>query len=225
MGPENLAPTRLMFSSNGQAVSLAATDPAYRDALHQADVVHADGQAIVTAANLLSGSRISQRSATTDLIHDMSKVAVERGLSFYLLGADENLNRRCAQKLQDMYPGLRIAGRHHGYFAQAEEDQICEDIRASRADVLWVGLGKPKEQLFCVRNRERLGASWAITCGGCFNFVTGDYHRAPRWVQRIGLEWMFRMLTDPKKLFWRYFTTNPHALYLMVTRTPRVHRP
>lgn len=217
--------TRLMFSVNGQALSLAASDQAYREALLQADMIHADGQAIVMAGNLLGGAQIPERSATTDLIHDISKVAVENGLSFYLLGATEEINRRCAEELQVLYPGMEIVGRRNGYFDKSEEYQICEGIRASGADVLWVGLGKPKEQLFCVRNRERLGVSWAITCGGCFNFITGDYRRAPQWMQHIGLEWVFRMLTNPKKLFWRYLTTNLHAIYLMLTRTRRVDRP
>ena len=83
---------------------------------------------------------------------------------------------------------------------------------------MWVGLGKPKEQLFCLRNRSALHATWAITCGGCFSFVTGDYRRAPRWMQHAGIEWLFRAMTNPK-LLWRYATTNPHAALLLATKT------
>ena len=86
------------------------------------------------------------------------------------------------------YPGLEIAGRRNGYFKTEDEDEICEQINASGAEIIWVGLGKPAEQAFCVRNRSKLKARWMITCGGCFNFVTGSYPRAPRWMQESGFD-------------------------------------
>ena len=126
---------------------------------------------------------------------------------------------RCAQVLQADYAGLQIVGQHSGYFAESEERAICDEINASGADVVWVGLGKPREQQFCVRNRHRLTAGWMVTCGGCFGFVTGQYPRAPGWMQRAGFEWLHRLATNPRRLFWRYLTTNPHALFLIAMRT------
>ncbi len=117
------------------------------------------------------------------------------------------------------YPDLKIAGHMDGYFPEAQEPEICEQINALGADVLWVGLGKPKEQEFCVRNRDRLKAGWLVTCGGCFNFITGKYSRAPQWMQDVGFEWLHRVVTNPKQLLWRYLTTNPHALFLIATNT------
>jgi len=77
----------------------------------------------------------------------------------------------------------------------------------------------PLEYEFAVRNRNRLGAGWLVTCGGCFNFLSGDHRRAPRWMQRVGLEWLHRLCQEPKRLFWRYAVTNPLAAFLLLTRT------
>ena len=128
------------------------------------------------------------------------------------------MNARCAQTLERLYPGLNIAGRRNGYFDTRQETEVCEEINRSGADILWVGLGKPREQLFCMRNQSSLHTAWAATCGGCFSFVTGDYRRAPHWMQSAGLEWLFRAMTSPT-LLWRYATTNPHAAFLLATKT------
>lgn len=208
--------TRLVFDANGHGISLRATDGAYRADMDAADVVHADGGFLVTASRWLTPRRIAERSATTDLIHDMAKRAEDGGLSFYLLGGHDDVSAACAAELQRLYPRLVIAGRRHGYFSAAEEAGVVDAINAARPDILWVGLGKPQEQHFCVRNRDRLNAAWTITCGGCFNYIAGDYRRAPSWMQRSNLEWLYRMVTRPKELLWRYLVTTPHALWLVV---------
>ena len=141
--PVSSRTTRLLFSANGQVLSLAARNAEFREALQQADLVHADGQAIVFASRRIPGHGIPERSATTDLIHDLSRRAPGEGLSFFLLGGDEDLNARCARTLERLYPGLIIAGRRNGYFDRSQESEVCEEINASGADIVWVGLGKP----------------------------------------------------------------------------------
>ena len=209
----------LIFDANGHGLSMAAGDPAFRDALHAADLVHADGGIIVAASRLLPGEGVPDRSATTDMYLDSLPLAAEAGCRYFLLGGEPGVAQACADRSAERAPGLVIAGAHHGYFSQAEEDALVETINAAEPDVIWVGLGKPKEQAFCLRNRSRLKAGWLVTCGGLFNYVTGDYPRAPRWMQRSGLEWMHRLATNPRHLFWRYLTTNPHALWLIATRS------
>lgn len=214
------AGARLVFDVNGHGLSLASTDANYRAAVMSADILHADGGFLVTLSRLRSSRPISERSATTDLLHDFAVRAEAEGLSFYLLGATEAVNSACVAKLEALYPRLRIVGRRNGYFTEAEEDGIIEQINAVQPDMLWVGLGKPKEQYFAVRNARRLRAGWLVTCGGCFNYVTGAYKRAPDWMQRANLEWLHRMATNPRQLFWRYLVTTPHALWLAAT-SPR----
>jgi exopolysaccharide biosynthesis WecB/TagA/CpsF family protein len=138
------------------------------------------------------------------------------------LGATDEANAEAARRLREMYPGLQIVGRHHGYFSRAEEAGICDEINLTRPDVIWVGLSLPLEYEFCVRNKTRLRAGWLVTCGGCYNFITGAHKRAPLWMQAAGLEWLFRVWLEPKRLFWRYAVTNPLAVFLLLTRTRSV---
>lgn len=210
---------KLVFASNGHAIAMAATDARFRGQFAAANLIHADGQPVVFASKLMTKAPIPERSATTDFIHDAARAASEHGLRFYLLGATEDANARCAGALRETYPKLAIAGRRDGFFSTDEEAEICDRINASKADVLWVGLGVPLEYEFCVRNRDRLKVGWIVTSGGCFNFVTGDYARAPHWMQAAGLEWLHRLAREPRRLFWRYAVTNPLALFALLTRT------
>ena len=209
---------RLVFDINGQGVSMHATNASYRQALERADIIHADGGFVVTASRILTKNPVAERSATTDMLLDLSERAAREGLTFYLLGGAEDVNARCADKLTELYPNLRIVGRRHGYFPEEEEEDIVAEINRCAPDILWVGLGKPKEQVFSVKWRDGLRAGWLVTCGGCFNYVTGDYRRAPEWMQNANLEWLHRMLTNPRQLFWRYLTTTPHALFITLVR-------
>ncbi|HEX3810250.1 MAG TPA: WecB/TagA/CpsF family glycosyltransferase [Rhizomicrobium sp.] len=214
---------RLIFTANGHSIALAATDAKFRAQLKAANLIHADGQPVVWASKM-TRSPIPERTATTDFIHDAAAQAQKHGLKFFLLGASEDINARCAETLKKHYPALEIAGRRHGYFRRhGEERQVCEAINTSGADVVWVGLGVPLEQDFCVRNKTQLNAGWLVTSGGLFNFVAGDYTRAPQWMQALSLEWLYRLAREPGRLFWRYATTNPLAALMMMlrTRTPK----
>lgn len=213
---------KLVFHANGQAISLAARDTEFRRLHDMADHVHADGQPLVFATRLLARPSVPERSPVTDFFHDAAAAARTAGLRFYLLGGTEEDNAGCAKIMRERYPGLFIAGRRHGYFGPKEEASICDDINAVKADVVWVGLGIPQQQAFCVRNRHRINAGWIVAAGGCFNYVSGRYKRAPVWMQRAGLEWLHRLWREPRRLFVRYAITNPHALYLLVTRTSSI---
>ncbi len=209
---------KLVFASNGHTIALTARDDALRSAFDQADIIHADGQATVFASRLTTNP-IPERSATTDFIHDAARIGAQHGLRFFLLGATEEANAEAARILEETYPGLRIVGRRHGYFSRDEEDAICDEINLTLPDVIWVGLSVPLEYDFAVRNKNRLSAGWLVTCGGCYNFITGAHARAPHWMQAVGLEWLFRLILEPRRLFWRYAVTNPIAMFLLLTRT------
>jgi N-acetylglucosaminyldiphosphoundecaprenol N-acetyl-beta-D-mannosaminyltransferase len=209
---------KLVFAANGHVISLAAANKEFYRLHEVADLIHADGQPVVFASRF-TRSPIPQRSATTDFFHDAAVAARMQGLSMFVLGGREAVNVRCVEIMRETYPGLKIAGRHHGYFSEDEEPSLCEQINSSGADIVWVGLGVPLEQTFCVRNRDNLRVGWLVTAGGCFNYVTGDYKRAPGWMQRLGLEWFHRLWREPRRLLLRYALTNPHAAFLMLTRT------
>ncbi len=216
---EHARKPKLIFASNGHAIAMCAQDPDFRSHFEAASLVHADGQPVVFASKWMTEAPIPERSATTDFIHDAAAAAAKNGLKFFLLGGTEEANARCAEILKETYPELQIVGRRNGYFKASDESAICDRINRSGADVVWVGLGVPFEYAFCVRNRHRLKTGWVVTCGGCYNFVTGDYARAPVWMQAVGFEWLYRMVREPRRLFWRYAITNPVALFTILTRT------
>ena len=134
-------------------------------------------------------------------------------VDFFILGATEEANEKAARILRETYPGLQIVGRRHGYFSILDEDDICDEINLSQPDVIWAGLSVPLEYEFAVRNRNRLKAGWLVTCGGCFHYVSGDYIRAPRWMQKVGLEWLHRLATEPRRLGPRYLVTNTRFVF------------
>lgn len=206
---------KLVFDCNGHGISLFATSPDFRNAMLRSDLIHADGGIVVGASRLPGITPIPGRSATTDLFIDALESAARSGCRYYLLGGQADVVEACVETVRDTQPGIQIAGHRNGYFTLEDEEAIIADINLADVDVLWVGLGKPKEQTFCTRHRERLKVGWIVTCGGLFNYITGGYPRAPLWMQRNGLEWLHRMATNPRHLFWRYATTNPHALWLI----------
>ena len=139
--------------------------------------------------------------------------------AFYMLGASERVNAKAVEEVRKTYPGLKIVGRRDGYFRQDEEGALCEEIASLQPDILWISLGAPLEQEFVHRNRDKLAGVGIIkTAGGLLDFLSLDKARAPGWMQRLGFEWLFRTILEPRRLLARYVTTNPHALYVMLTR-------
>ncbi len=211
---------KLVFSSNGQGIALAGSDRDFARIMGEADIIHADGQSVVIASKLLTKTPIRERCATTDFFHDAARAAEEAGLSFFIFGGTEARNAGAVDAIRSLYPKLTIAGRCNGYFPPEQNDEICAKIRHSRADVLWVGLGKPSEQYWCFQNRDKLaGVGWMKTCGGLYAFLVGETPRAPAWMQNIGLEWLYRTIQEPRRLAWRYFATNPAAVYRILRLT------
>ncbi len=209
---------RPLFSTsvNGQVVSLCAQDRSVADLFRSADSINADGQPIVTLSRLFSRTPLPERVATSDLFPAVARLAAESGVTFYLLGGGEAVNRAAAENALAAYPRLRIVGRRNGYFSRQEEPAIVEEIARLAPDILWVGLGVPLEQQFCARNLDKLrGVGIVKTAGGLFDFVALAKPRAPRWMQRLGFEWLFRIIAEPRRLFLRYLITNPHALFVL----------
>ena len=221
-----LAPRRpstplIMTSINGQTLSLCATDRHVYDAFRQADVIHCDGQPLVLLSRLLGRQPLPERVATTDLFPAVARKAALCGLTFYLLGATASINRDAVVRTRRAFPGLQIVGASHGYLSAAEEEAVVAEIATLKPDVLWVSLGVPLEQAFYNRHKDALSGVGIIkTSGGLFDFLAGARSRAPAWVQKGGLEWLYRLMLEPRRLFRRYMTTNPHAL-LIIAKTMR----
>lgn len=215
-------PPAFFTSANGNVVSLYARSAPFRMILDSADGIDADGMPLVLASQLSAQNSIPERCCTTDFVHDMADVAVREDLSFYLLGGTTDTSRRAAEALTERHKGLKIAGSKSGYFAADEEESIVREINDAAPDILWVGLGVPKEHEFVARNRKHLGRVGTIkTCGGLFDYLSSNSKRAPRWMQDYCLEWLYRFVNEPRRLGRRYLLTNLHSLILLLTRTRR----
>jgi N-acetylglucosaminyldiphosphoundecaprenol N-acetyl-beta-D-mannosaminyltransferase len=213
-------PALVFTSANGQVLSMCAQDAGIRKLFLDADMVHADGMPLVFASRWLSRKPLPERVATTDLFHDVARLAEARGTTFYLLGATDTTIELAVRRISALYPRLRICGYRSGYFSSEQEAGVVADINAASPDILWIGMGAPREQAFAMRHREELrGVGIIKTSGGLFDFLSGRARRAPDWMQAVGLEWAYRTFLEPQRLAGRYLMTNPHALFLLITRT------
>jgi exopolysaccharide biosynthesis WecB/TagA/CpsF family protein len=214
-------PPVIISSANGQVVSMCARQPHIRDLFLNTDLIHADGMPLVFVSRLFGKTRLPERVCTTDLFHDVAGLALQRGARFFFLGATKSAVDAATQRVRALYPDLDIVGRSCGYLRrEGDEERIIDTINNARPDVLWLGLGVPNEQSFAVRNRGRLtGVGLIKTSGGLFDFLSGKKARAPAWMQNAGLEWAYRMYLEPRRLSGRYLKTNPHALFLLLTRS------
>lgn len=202
-------------SANGQVLAMCSRKPAYRELMLEAEQIHADGMPMVLFSKL-SAQPIQERVATTDLVHAVAVRAQKRDVTFYFLGGSEEVNANAVAAMQGAYPKLQFRGRRNGYFSPQEEDAVVAEINRVAPDILWIGLGFPLEQEFVNRNLDRLQVGVIKTSGGLFDFLAGKNPRAPRWMQRAGLEWAYRMINEPRRLTMRYLITNPLAVYALL---------
>lgn len=178
-----------------------------REDVLSGDLILADGAGVVLAA-WLSGRPLPQRIAGIDLMMSIVAIAASRGFRPYLLGARPEVVERAARRLISAHPGLCLAGRHDGYFRAEDEAELVAEINASGADCLFVALPTPMKERFLARNRDALTVSVIMGVGGSFDVIAGRVARAPDWVQRWGLEWLFRLAQEPGRMGKRYLVTN-----------------
>ena len=206
-----------LTSANGEVIARTRGDEALKGYFLDADQILADGQPMVWASRLRCRTPLPERVATTDLFHDVARLAESTGHSFYMLGATPEENARALANVRKLYPRLNIAGATHGYHVGEALERTLAEIDALAPDVLWLSMGVPYEQHFVAAHSHKLTQVGMIkTSGGLFNFLSGKNSRAPGWMQRAGLEWLYRTMLEPRRLFWRYFVTNPIALWQML---------
>ncbi len=184
---------------NPEFLVKAQENAAFKAALRQAALCIPDGIGIILAARL-RGHRLRERVAGSDLVPRLGEEAARRGWRVFFLGAAPGIAERTATLLSERHPELPVAGYYAGSPAVEEEAGIIRRVRASNADLLLVAYGAPKQDLWLMRNLARTGASVGIGVGGSFDFVAGVSRRAPRWIQRLGLEWLHRLIQEP----WRW---------------------
>ena len=198
-------------------------DAAMREITARCDLVTADGQAVVWASRVL-GDPLPERVAGIDLMHGLFARAESSGKSVYILGARAEVLERAVAELRRRHPRLRIAGHRHGYFSPDEEAEVAAAIRAAEPDFLFVAMSSPRKEYFLGRHGPSLGAVFAMGVGGAIDVMAGETRRAPRWMQRLGLEWLYRLLQEPGRLLRRYATTNVRFARLVAAEWVRQRR-
>jgi N-acetylglucosaminyldiphosphoundecaprenol N-acetyl-beta-D-mannosaminyltransferase len=204
---------------NAHCMNLQARDDAYRDILAEADTVYCDGMGVLLAARL-TGQQIPERMTGADWIEDLCRAASRHDLSLYLLGATPDVVQGAAVALRTRYPGLRIVGASDGY--DVGPGTIAE-INRSRPDILLVGMGPPRQEKWIARHRSALHVPVVWAVGGLFDVVSGRVPRGPRWMTQHGLEWMCRLVVEPRRLWRRYLLGNPRFLWRVVMARVEVH--
>lgn len=194
-------------------------DPALRASVNSCDIINIDGMGVVWGARLC-GHVVPERVAGVDLFLRLLAVSAERGFSVFLLGALPEVVERTAKKMKARFPALKLAGYHHGYFWD-DEETIVNMIRDSKADLLFVAITSPKKENFINKWREGLGVRFVMGVGGTFDVMAGKTKRAPLWMQKNGLEWFYRILQEPRRMWKRYLVTNVRFFALLASELLR----
>lgn len=195
-------------------------DSALKASVEACDIINIDGMGVVFGARML-GHRVPERVAGVDLFHRLLEMAQRKGYPVYLLGAKEHVIEKTVSVLQKQLPDLIIAGSHHGYFWD-EEEVVVEKVRESGAKLLFVAITSPKKENFINRWRDQLGVNFVMGVGGTFDIVAGVTRRAPLWMQKCGLEWFYRVLQEPRRMWKRYLVTNTKFLCMILREKIRL---
>lgn len=199
------------FFVNAHCVNVAAHDPTYRRALQGAQRLYADGSGMRMAARW-AGRALRDNVNGTDLFPLLCRGAARAGLPIALLGARPGVAERCAQSMRRQVPGLEVAWVHHGYMQPGDEAAQIAALNRSGARLLFVAMGVPAQELWLQRQRERITVPVTLAVGALFDFYSGDIPRAPSAWRRLGVEWLYRLLIEPRRLFMRYVVGNPRFL-------------
>lgn len=195
------------------------SDGTLRKAIEGCEIINADGMGVVWGAKAL-GISIPERVAGVDLFFELLTLASMRRYPVYILGARPGVIEKAVEQLRAMYPELVIAGYHHGYFWD-DEPAMVEEIARSGATMLFVAITSPKKEQFVARYRERLGTKFVMGVGGTIDVIAGVTKRAPLWMQRAGLEWFFRLLQEPRRMWKRYLVSNTVFAFLLLEERAR----
>jgi N-acetylglucosaminyldiphosphoundecaprenol N-acetyl-beta-D-mannosaminyltransferase len=203
-------PLRVFFV-NAHSLNVAVREPLMRRALDGADIIYADGVGMAVAA-LLQGERLSHNVNGTDLFPHLCSQAAAAGVRVALLGAAPGVVDAVAGVLAERHPTLNVAWRHHGFMAPEDTDRLIDDINRSDAGILLVAMGVPRQELWIAKHGPALRVPVVMGVGGLFDFVSGRVPRAPLALRKLRMEWLFRLLVEPRRLFGRYVIGNPAFL-------------
>lgn len=189
-------------------------DPVLAESVKACEVINIDGMGVVFGARFL-GHDVPERVAGVDLFHELLAMSAKRDFPVFLLGATEEVVSKTVSKVKAINPNLNIAGYNDGYFWD-DEEAVVNKIRESGAKLLFVAITSPKKENFINKWQDKLGVDFVMGVGGTFDVVAGKVKRAPRWMQEAGLEWLYRVLQEPGRMWKRYLVTNSKFAWLLL---------
>ncbi len=201
---------RLYAYVNVHAVNLARSDGRFRDIINGAAVAYCDGEGVRVGAWML-GSRLPPRTVLTYWVWDLCGLMEEKGLTVFFLGAREPVVAKAIAVLRGRYPKLNVAGWHHGFFEKHGEEsrKVVEEIRQASPDLLFVGFGMPLQEYWIEENLGSLRAGIVLPAGSMIDYIAGEKKLTPAWMANTGLEWFYRLVREPRRLWKRYLLGNP----------------
>ena len=190
-------------------------DPQFQKMIHQADIINADGQSVIFASKLL-GNPIKERVSGIDLMEKLIARSHKKEWKIFFLGAQEEVIKKTVDTYEQKFSKKIIAGYHHGYFGPKEENRIIDLINTSNADILFIGMPSPQKEYFTDKHFKHLNCHLVMGVGGSFDVIAGKVKRAPVWMQKSALEWLYRLIQEPRKMWKRYLYTNSVFIWLVI---------
>ena len=188
----------VVHTPNAEIVQLCVEKPEYYELINSADMIIPDGSGVILASKILGTPLKKGKVAGVDLGWNLIKAAAEKGYGLYMLGGKPGVAEKAAANLKEMYPSLKISGYADGYFK--DDETVIEKINESGADILFVALGVPKQELWMSKNRDKLKVRLMAGLGGSVDIYAGEAKRAPKIFIKLGLEWLYRLLREPKRI-------------------------
>jgi len=189
-------------------------DKTLAESVTQCDIINIDGMGVVWGARFL-GCKVPERVAGVDLFYCLNAMAEREKLTVFYLGAKQEVVEETAIRMTQKHPDLKIAGTHHGYFWD-DEEEVVNKIKDSGAQLLFVAITSPKKENFINKWKDKLGVNFVMGVGGTFDVVSGKVERAPVWMQKYGLEWLYRVIQEPRRMWKRYLVTNSVFALLLI---------
>ena len=192
--------------------------------INECDMINVDGMPIVWASKLL-GQPLPERVTGVDLFQNLIKVCAEKGYRPFFFGAREWVVKKVVDVFKSKYGALKVAGYRNGYYSENEESEIAEMIRNSKADMLFVGFSSPMKEKFLKKWMPVMNVPFCMGVGGSFDIIAGRTKRAPLWMQKSGLEWIYRIYQEPGRMWKRYAKTNPIFIWIVLREYIQLKRP
>jgi len=222
--PQTLAKIEELISDRGFAQHVAINaakivamhdNSSLRDIIERCELVSADGQAVVWASRLL-GDPLPTRVAGIDLMHELLALSERRGFRVFILGAKRDILEAAEARIRERHPNIQLVGTRDGYFADDEAGEVAEQVTQARPDILFVAMSSPRKEYWLGEYGRRTGVPFVMGVGGSVDVIAGLTRRAPRPMQIVGLEWLYRLAQEPRRLWRRYLVSNVKFGWLLV---------